>query len=106
MKFNNIKIKGDKFTLKQENTFFLVFENVNGLPLDIEYRLASRKHKRLQCTLCRFQVDAISLVETQINLALLPHAFSIRDKSQQQFSLTISKNKLVWGNKAASTQEL
>ena len=79
-KLNNIETYGDKLTLKQDNSFRLLFENVNGLPPDMGYCASSWKYKRLRHMISRFQVDAISLAETQINPALLPHTFSIRNK--------------------------
>ena len=43
----------------------------------------------------RFQVDAVCLAETQVNLALVLHAFSIRDKLFQQKELVsiLANNK-------------
>ena len=79
-KFKDIKTHGNKLTMKKEDSFRLIFENVNGLPPDMGYCSSSWKYKRLQHMIARFQIDAISLVETQINPALLPHAFSIRNK--------------------------
>ena len=36
-KFNNIETYSSKLTLKQDNSFYLLFENVNGLPPNIGY---------------------------------------------------------------------
>ena len=46
-KFNNIKTYGSKLTLKQDDSFCLLFENVNGLSLDMGYYSSSWKYKRL-----------------------------------------------------------
>ena len=40
-KFNNIEIYGSKLTLKQDNSFRLLFKNVNGLPPDMGYYSSS-----------------------------------------------------------------
>ena len=40
-KFTNIKTYRDKLTLKQENSFRLLFENFNGLPPDMGYGASS-----------------------------------------------------------------
>ena len=73
--------------MKKEDSFCLIFENVNGLP--------PWKYKRLQHMIARFQIDAISLVETQINPALLPYAFSIRNKlfKDKESATTLSHNR-------------
>ena len=95
-KFKDVKTHGNKLTMKKEDSFRLIFENVNGLPPDVGYCLLSWKYKRLQHMIARFQIDAISLVETQINPALLPCTFSIRNKLfKDKESVTIlSHNKL------------
>ena len=36
-KFNNIKTYSSKLTLKQDDSFCILFENVNGLPPDMGY---------------------------------------------------------------------
>ena len=36
-KFNNIETYGSKLTLKQDDSFRLLFENMNGLPPDMGY---------------------------------------------------------------------
>ena len=46
-KFNNIEIYGSKLTLKQDDSFHLLFENVNRLSPDIRYYSSSWKYKRL-----------------------------------------------------------
>ena len=79
-KIKDIKTHGSKLTMKKEDSFRLIFENVNGLPPDMGCCSSSWKYERLQHMIARFQIDAISLVETQINPALLPYAFSIRNK--------------------------
>ena len=50
-KFNIIKTYGSKLTLKQDDLFCLLFENVNGLPPDMEYCSSSWKYKKLQYNL-------------------------------------------------------
>ena len=80
LKFNNIKICGSKLSIKLDNTFRLLFENVNGLPPDVGYCNLSWKHGRLRHVISRFQVDAAYLAETQINLALALCTFSMRDR--------------------------
>ena len=44
-KFNNIKMYSSKLTLKQDDSFRLLFENVNRLPPNMEYYLSSWKYK-------------------------------------------------------------
>ena len=39
--FNNIKTYGSKLSLKQDHTFRLFFENVNGIPPDMGYCASS-----------------------------------------------------------------
>ena len=46
-KFNNIETYGSKLTLKQDDSFRLLFENINGLPPDMVYYSSSWKYKRL-----------------------------------------------------------
>ena len=46
----------------------------------MEYYLILWKYKHLQHMISRFQVNAIYLVETQINSPLTLYTFSIRDK--------------------------
>lgn len=94
-KFKDIKAYGNKLTMKKEDNFRLIFENVDGLPPDMGYCSSSWKYKRLQHMIARFQIDAISLVETQINPALLPCTCSIRNKLfKHKESVTIlSHNK-------------
>ena len=94
-KFNNIETYGSKLTLKQDDSFCLLFENVNRLPPDMGYCSLSWKYKRLQHIISRFQVDAVCLAETQINPALILYTFSIRDKLfKDKESITIlSYNK-------------
>ena len=94
-KFKDIKTYGNKLTMKKEDSFRLIFENVNGLPPDMGYCSSSWKYKRLQHMIARFQIDAISLVETQINPALLPHTFSIRKKlfNDKESATILSHNR-------------
>ena len=94
-KFNNIETYGSKLTLKQDDSFRLLFENVNGLPPDMGYYPSSLKYNRLRNLISRFQADAVCLAETQINPALTPCTFSIRDKIfKDKESITIlSHNK-------------
>lgn len=92
-KFNNIKTYGSKLAAKEDNTFRLFFENVNGLPPDMGYCNSSWKYNRLRNLTSRLQVDAVCLAETQINPALVPYTFSIRDKIfQQKESVSILTN--------------
>ena len=94
-KFNNIKTYGSKLTLKQDNSFRLLFENVNGLPSNIGYCSSSWKYKRLWHLISRFQADVVCLAETQINSALTLCTFSIRDKifkDKESISI-LSQNK-------------
>ena len=92
-KFNNIKTYGSKLTAKEDNTFRLFFENINGLPPDMGYCNSSWKYNRLRNLTSRLQVDAVCLAETQINPVLAPYAFSIRDKIfQQRDSMSILTN--------------
>ena len=72
-----------------------MFENVNGLPPDMGYCASSWKCNRLHHMISRFQVDAISLVETQINPTLLPCAFSIRKKlfKEKELATILSHNR-------------
>ena len=92
-KFNNIITYGSKLSHKQDDTFRLLFENVNGLPPDMGYCNTSWKYKRLKNLTSRLQVDAMCLAETQINPALVPYTFSIRDKLfQQKESVSILTN--------------
>ena len=82
-----------KLSHKQDDMFCLLFENVNGLPPDMGYCNTSWKYKRLKNLTSRLQVDAMCLAETQINPALVPYAFSIRDKIfQQKESVSILTN--------------
>ena len=92
-KFNNIKTYGSKLALKEENTFRLFFENVNGLPPDMGYCNSSWKCNRLRNLTSRLQVDAVCLAETQINPALVPCTFSMRNKIfRQKESVSILTN--------------
>ena len=92
-KFSSIETYGDKLSLKEENTFRLLFENVNGLPPDMGYCHSSWKYKRLRNIISRLQVDAISLAETQINPAVVSSTFSMRNKIfQQKESVSILTN--------------
>ena len=92
-KFNNIKTYGSKLALKEENAFRLFFENVNGLPPDMGYCNSSCKHNRLRNLTSRLQVDAVCLAETQINPALVPCTFSMRNKIfRQKESVSILTN--------------
>ena len=79
-KFSDIKTYGSKLSLKEDDTFRLLFENVNGLPPDMGYCHSSWKYKRLRNIISRLQVDAVSLVETQINPAVVSPTFSMRNK--------------------------
>ena len=94
-KFNNIKTYGSKLALKEENTFRLFFENVNGLPPDMGYCNSSWKYNRLRNLTSRLQVDAVCLAETQINPALVPHTFSMRNKifCQKESVSILTNNK-------------
>ena len=53
---------------------------MNGLPPDMGYYASSWKYKRLQHLISKFQVNAVYLAKTQINPAIVPYTFSIRDK--------------------------
>ena len=46
-KFNNIETYGSKLTLKQKDSFCLLFENVNGLPPNMGYCPSSWKYNKL-----------------------------------------------------------
>ena len=47
LSFHNIKTYGSNLSLKQDHTFRLFFENVNGLPPDMGYCASSWKYKQL-----------------------------------------------------------
>ena len=59
------------------------------------YCASSWKYKRLHHLISRLQIDAISLVETQLNPALLPCAYSIRNKlfKDKESATILSHNK-------------
>ena len=94
-KFSNINAHGNNPSLKQETSFRIIFDNVNGLPPDMGCCLASWKYKHLRHMISRFQADAVCLVEKQINPALAPHTFSIKDKlfSNKESVTMLSHNK-------------
>ena len=79
-KFNNIETYGSKLRLKQDTSFQLLFENIHGLLPDMGYCSTSWKYKHLRYMISRFQIDTLYLAEMQINLALTPYTFSLRDK--------------------------
>ena len=59
-KSKDTKTYGNKLTMKKEDSFCLIVENVNWLPPDVGYCTSSWKHKRLQHLISRLQIDAIS----------------------------------------------
>ena len=69
-KVADIDAFGNKLVIKPDWTIRLLFENVNGLSPDLGYGNISWKYRRLQHVCSRLQVDAMSLVETQLNLDL------------------------------------
>ena len=60
-----------------------MFENANGIPPNMGCCPTSWKRKRIKYMQNRFQVDVLNLAETQINLSLAPHTFSMTKKIMQ-----------------------
>ena len=93
-KYSDIKIYGSKLSLKQNNSFRLLFEIVNRLHPNIGYYLFSLKYKCLEHMIMRFQANAVCIAETQINPALILLTFLMRDKLfKEKESVSILTNK-------------